>query len=112
MTASAAERAESIRWIAGHVKDAARCHRTLYGMARVVVDELDDLAAAPLTPEDGHLLMAVGLFIEQLGPELAKVDPRSKLAGTNAQLLMMIGEIAYRRAAEPQRADHDEGRSR
>lgn len=111
MTASTEERAESARWIAGQVKDAARCHRTLYGMAKVVVDELDDLAAAPLTPEDGHLLMAVGLFIDQLGPELAKVDARSKLAGTNARLLMMIGEIAYRRAAEPLHANRDGGGS-
>lgn len=107
MTASAQERAESARWIADQVKDAARIQCALYSMARVVVDELDDLAAASLTPEDGHLLMAAGLFIDQLGPELAKVDPRSKLAGTNARLLMMVGEIAYRRAADPQSINHD-----
>jgi hypothetical protein len=108
MTASAEERTESARWIAGQVKDAARAQRTLYGMAKVVVDELDDLAAATLTPEDGHLLMAVALFIDRLGPELAKVDPRSKVAGTNARLLMMIGEIAYSRTANPQQDERDD----
>lgn len=108
MTASAQERAESARWLAGQVQNAARTQRSLYGMARIAVDELDDLAATPLTAADGHLLMAVGLFLDQLGPEIAKVDPRSKLAGTNVRLLMMLGEIAYRRAdAAPQNTDHD-----
>ena len=107
MTASAQERAESARWLAGQVQNAARTQRTLYGMARIAVDELDDLAATPLTAADGHLLMAVGLFLDQLGPEIAKVDPRSKLAGTNVRLLMMLGEIAYRRgASDPQSINH------
>jgi hypothetical protein len=102
LTASAEERAESAQWLADQIHNAASSQRTLYGMASVVVDELDDLAAAPLTAEDGHLLMAVGLFLDQLGPEIAKVDPRSKLAGTNVRLLMMIGERAYRRGSTTQ----------
>jgi hypothetical protein len=43
--------------------------------------------------------MTVGLFIDQLASTLAKIDPRSKTSGVNARLLMMIGEIAYNRAA-------------
>lgn len=107
MTASAQERAESAQWIAGRVKQAARNQRTLYGAATIIVDELDDLAAAPLTPADGHLLMAVALFIEQLAPELAKIDSAQTRRGVAdaARFLMMIGEVAYSRAAnDPRRA--------
>lgn len=99
MAATAQERAESAEWVATQVQQAAKVQRTLYSTAQVIVEKLDDLAAAPLTSEDGHLLMTVGLFIDQLASTLAKIDPRSKTSGVNARLLMMIGEIAYNRAA-------------
>ena len=109
MTASAQERAESARWLAERVKDSARSQRTVYKMAGLVLEELDDLAAAPLTAEDGHLLMAVGLFIDQLGTELAKVDPGQFRRGVaQTRLLMMIGEQAYRRGGEPRTDQGDQ----
>lgn len=107
MTASAAERAESARWLADHIE---RSPAAVYRMAGLVLKELDDLAAAPLTAADGHLLMMVGLLIDQLAAELAKTDPGHAHGTPQIRLLMMIGERAYRRTAgSPQVAETGEG---
>lgn len=101
MTASAEERAEDARWIADQIKNIGRTPEAVYKMAGLVLEELDDLAAAPLTGADGHLLMVVGLLIDQLAAELTRTDPAQPKRGTpQIRLLMMIGEHAYRRGNE------------